>query len=81
MKKRDNERRHARRRAAERYGIEVGKATRQEIVSAIQSGRAKLIHKRSHRAGTWDVVLSDGLIVRVVYDSRTHEPVTFLDRD
>lgn len=80
MSKRKAQQRHARRRARERYGIELGRSTRQEIITAIHGGRSTFIRRQSHRVTVHDVLLDDGDHVRVVYDSQRHEVVTFLPR-
>lgn len=77
MNKAEAERRHARRRAMERYGIELGPAGRAELVAAIRSGRSRLVVRQSLRVSVHDVP-RDGGLVRVVYDRQRHEIVTFL---
>lgn len=71
---------HARRRAQERYGLEVGRATRDEIRSTIRGGRARLVRRQSLRVGVFDVPLADGFTVRVVWDRTRGTIVTFLPR-
>lgn len=78
--KRDAQRRHARRRALERYGLELGAGTRARILEAIHTGRSKLVQRQSHRVVVHDVKL-DGRTVRVVYDKSRGELVTFLPAD
>lgn len=76
--KKKSERLHARRRARERYGIEVGAHTRRRIIQAIQAGRSKPVRRTSNRNTVHDVTLDDELVVRVVYDNQRKEIVTFL---
>jgi hypothetical protein len=71
---------HARRRAVERYGIEMGRATRQEILASIRGSRSTCVERQSHRVSIHDVVLGDGVTVRVVYDRQSKEIVSFLPR-
>ena len=68
---------HSRRRAYERYGIELGPASRKAIVGAIQGGLSRPVERQSLRVTVHDVEF-DGGVVRVVYDSRRKELVTFL---
>jgi len=71
-------RRHARVRALERAGIEMGRATRLEIVGAIRAGQSTFVRRQSLRVSVHDVVLADGPKVRVVYDKTRTEIVTVL---
>jgi hypothetical protein len=73
-------RRHARRRAAERYGLQLGRSTRTEIVGLIANSQATLVERQSLRVAVYDVTMADGYLVRVVYDRKRHELVTFLPR-
>jgi hypothetical protein len=75
------ERTHARRRAAERYGIELGASTRGEIVAKIRGGKSAFVKRQSLRVAIHDVTLGDGTTVRVVWDKQRAEIVTFLERD
>jgi hypothetical protein len=77
--KRRSERLHARRRARERYGIEVGPATRKAILAAIANGRHTLVQRSSLRVSVHDVTV-DGIPMRVVLDRHRNELVTFLPR-
>jgi hypothetical protein len=71
------ERRHARRRAFERYGLELNMRTRRGIVEAIRTGRSRPVRRGSNRTTVHDVDVA-GTTVRVVYDSERGELVTFL---
>lgn len=71
------QRRHARGRALERYGLEFGPATRDAVLRAIQTGRSTHVAKQSHRVSVHDVDV-EGATVRVVYDRQRKEVVTFL---
>lgn len=57
--------------------MEVGPATRARIISAIRDGRSRVVRRQSHRVTIHDVEL-DETVVRVVYDRRRGEVVTFL---
>lgn len=77
--KKSSERSHARRRALERYGIDMGPHTRKRIISAIQNGTSRLVEKQSLRVTVHDVDLDDeGTTVRVCYDRSRKEIITFL---
>lgn len=71
---------HARRRARERYGLEFGPTTESEVLRVIQSSRSRLIERQSNRVSVHEVTLGDGLVVRVVYDRKRKQVVTFLPR-
>lgn len=71
-------RRHASRRAHERYGIELCRSTRDEILAAIRAGRSRFVSRSTPVRAVHDVTLAGGARVRVVYDRRHHEIVTFL---
>ncbi|HEX7277887.1 MAG TPA: hypothetical protein VF244_10975 [Acidimicrobiales bacterium] len=77
--KRDAERLHARIRARERYGIELGEASRSAIIRSIQTGTSTIVERQTNRVSVHDVDL-DGQVVRVVYDRARKELVTFLPR-
>lgn len=70
------QRQHAKRRAAERYGIELTARRRREIIAGIHSHKYQFVERQSHRIS---VFLVDG--VRVVYDRQRKELVTFLPPD
>lgn len=82
MNKQKAQRRHARIRALERAGIELSDAKRAEIIGLIRSGKSTMVQKQSLRVSVHDVTLRDGGgRVRVVYDRKRHELVTFLPPD
>jgi len=78
-KKQLSQRRHARHRAHERYGIDVVPGVRKEIIAKIRSGRSQPVETQSLRISVHDVEIN-GQIVRVVYDRQRKELVTFLPR-
>lgn len=75
--KKDAERLHARKRASERYGIELNSKLRSNAVDQIQKGTAQFLCRESHRVTVWNVSIND-ILARVVYDSQRHEIITFL---
>ncbi len=68
---------HAKRRAAERYGIVLNKHLRRQIVQSIRQNKARLIERQSHTRTTWLVTVDDKPAV-VIYDNHRHTIVTFL---
>lgn len=71
---------HARRRALERYGVQLTKELRREIIRAIGSGdekRRTLVKRESLNRKIFDVPIS-GRTYRVVYDCRRSAIATFL---
>jgi len=68
---------HAIRRAAERYGLRIGKRTLQRLVADIQQGRGTFIRRQSNRVSLWQLNV-EGRPVRVVYDRLRKTIVTFL---
>lgn len=71
---------HARKRARERLGLELGDDTHRRIVGVIQSSRSRVVERQSHRVTVHDVDL-DGATYRVVYDRHRKQVVTFLPPD
>lgn len=71
------QRRHAMQRAYERYGIVLDGETESRIVDAIQGCRSRVIERRSHRVAVHELVF-DGQVIRVVWDRKRQELVTFL---
>lgn len=71
------ERKHAKRRMVERFGIPVGDETLRKVVLEIQQGKATFIRKQSNRVTLWEVMIHD-LLTRVAYDKNTKEIITIL---
>ena len=74
-----NERRHAMQRASERYGLVLDRELLAEILDKIRRGRCQLIQRQSLRVAIYDLRIDDQT-VRVVYDRKRHELVSFLPR-
>ena len=68
---------HAKRRANQRYGLELTTAEVESIVRKIQTSAAKPIRKISNQITEFEVTLKEE-ICRVVYDRRRHSIMTFL---
>lgn len=75
--KKTAQRRHAKRRAAQRFGVNVGTETLRAAVTAIQSGQAKHIETQSNRISVHELEIH-GILMRVVYDKHRKEIVTVL---
>src|SRR5271167_2789991 len=58
---------HAKRRAAERYDLDLNKDARREIVHMIQTNRAEFVSKQSNNRSLWKVSFQDKSL-NVVYD-------------
>lgn len=72
------QRRHAQKRAAERFGLFLNRDQLNALVKQIQTGYALLVEKQSNRVSVWRVSLPDGGSANVVYDKQRHTIVTFL---
>lgn len=69
--------RHARNRAVERYGLSLTKELYQEMISEIQRGKASFLFKESNTRTHW--LVKDQFIV--VYDRARRSIATFLPPD
>jgi len=76
--KRHAQRLHAKRRAAERYGVNLNHALHVALVAAIQAGRATFVRRQSQRVSHFDVTLPTGATARVVYDRQRQVLITVL---
>lgn len=70
-------RRHAKRRAYERYGIVIGNSRLEKVVKAIQRNKGKFIQRYSNRVTEWEVTLEEE-VCRVLYDKERKQIITFL---
>lgn len=77
MSKATAQRRHAKRRLAERFGVEASNRDLAEWVAAIRLGRARFVERQSLRVTVWDVD-HNGRTIRLVYDKHRGEIVTAL---
>lgn len=69
--------RHAKRRAMERYGIDLNRHKRLEMVHMIQNGKAECVRKQSHRVSIFSLQY-EGKEVIVVYDRQRKTLASFL---
>ena len=68
---------HARRRALERYGIELTREKQNAIVRAIQKGQGLFLRRQSLRVTEWNVAF-EGKELRVIYDGKRKTLITCL---
>lgn len=68
---------HAKRRALERYGVEMTSADLRAIVTGIQEQKAHFVERQSHRISIF-IVKYGGQLMRVVYDRLRQQIVSFL---
>lgn len=71
---------HAKRRALERYGLNLNRKSYYEIVRLIQKGKALPINSVSNRSKTFYLVYN-GKALKVAYDNKRHTITTFLPLD
>jgi hypothetical protein len=71
---------HARKRAMERYGIDLSRAKQEEIIGLIKANKAQFVEKQSNRITVFRVVLDDKMF-RVVYDKQRKSLVTVLPQE
>lgn len=75
--KAENQRYHAKKRAKERYDLELNRAKLEELVSMIQNGEAVKYDQRSLRSASY-IVIYEFQYLRIVYDRHRKTIVTFL---
>ena len=80
MKKKTGQRRHAQRRAFERYGVVMGKKQQDQICQLIRSDRCTLLKKQSNRVSIYKVKYEEVEFI-VVYDKIRNSLATFLPKD
>lgn len=68
---------HAKRRAMERYGLDLNKKMREDIKKLIKTGSAKKIEQQSNSRVLYEVEVDDA-IIRLIYSRTTHKIVTLL---
>lgn len=75
-----NQKKHARRRAAARYAVNLHDDAQERIVRSIQSGEARLIRRQSQRVGVYEVS-HEGKKLPVVYDRKRKTLITVLPEE
>jgi len=71
---------HAKKRAAERYHIDLNRDARQEIVRKIQHNEAEFVGKQSNNRSFWRVQHA-GESLNVVYDKQRSTMCTVLPKE
>jgi hypothetical protein len=71
---------HAKKRAEERYGLNLNKEARHEIVSMIQTNQAEFVGKQSNTRSLWRVNYQDQSL-NVVYDKARSTMCTVLPKE
>lgn len=77
MDRKQIQRLHARRRARERYGLNLSNKDITQIVRSIRSGGSISTTKQTNTR-TLHVIIYDGQEMRVIYDNKRHNVCTFL---
>ena len=75
MNKKKSQRKHAKRRFQERFGLKLSKSLRQEIINIIRVGKATPVKRQSLRVGLFEVCIRDKTMI-VVYDKNSKEIVS-----
>ncbi len=75
-----SQQRHAKRRAAERYDLDLHQDAQTSIIRAIQRREAKFIRRQSWRVSIFEVE-HEGRILSVVYDTKRKTIVTVLPQE
>lgn len=73
--KKEGQRTHAKKRALERYNLELNQDSYNELSE--KAKQATVIKRTSHRVTIREIV-HNGEMMKVVYDSKRHQIVTFL---
>lgn len=71
---------HAKKRAEERYGLDLNKQARHEIVNMIQTNQAEFVAKQSNTRTLWRVNYQDQSL-NVVYDKARSTMCTVLPKE
>jgi len=71
---------HAKKRAAERYDVDLNKDARREIVQMIRSNHADFVSKQSNNRSLWRVDY-EGQPLNVVYDKQRSTLCTVLPKE
>lgn len=78
--KRANCKRHFKRRAKERYGLDINQKDLKRIIRMIQKGRCEILEKQSNRVTVYEVNYK-GERMPVAYDHNRGVPITALPQD
>jgi isopentenyldiphosphate isomerase len=75
LNKRHSQRKHAKQRFQERFGIDLSPAKRLEIVGRIRNRKATFILHQTNRVSLWDIDM-DHQVIRVAFDRNRQEIIT-----
>lgn len=75
--KKNGQIKHATQRALERYGIELTQHKRETMIKMIQTGKAKIVRKQSHRVSIFSLIFEEKEVI-VVYDKERKNIASFL---
>lgn len=71
------QRKHAKRRANERFGLTLNRHQLADVARQIQSGKSVFVRRQSNRVTVHQVSVGEA-VCQVVYDSARNQIVTFL---
>ena len=77
MTKAESQRWHAKRRARERYHLDINRFVYKTIIADILSGKAKKLEKQTHRVTTYLIRIEDEEYP-IAFDKIRKEIITFL---
>lgn len=80
MTKKEAQRSHAKRRALERYGLQLNRFDIKTIIKMIQTQNAFFIESQSHRLKKYQITYKSTTAI-VIYDKLRKEIVTFLPKE
>jgi hypothetical protein len=80
MTKSESLRRHAKKRARERYQLDINKFAYKSLVDDILSGRAQKIERQTHRVTTY-LIQIEGAQYPIAFDKLRKEIITFLPQE
>ena len=78
MRKAESQRIHAKKRAAERFGVELDDASINRIIQDIQSGKTECLYRRTNRISVHLIELA-GRLAQCAYDKDRKQIVTFIE--
>lgn len=80
MSKTKSQKRHARLRAAERFGVGLTNQVHRDLVQEIQARKAQFVYKHSNRVTVWELEFAGQQAV-VAYDKSRKTVVTLIPAD
>ena len=78
--KRDGQKIHAKKRALQRYGIDVNSKLLHELIKQIQSGKSNYLERKTHRISI-HLVHYEGKSFKVAYDKTRQNICSFLPKE